>query len=111
MKLATCIFVEIIGLSTLLTIISLLRRQLLTIGLGVAWFVPIGGLMCLPIVPPLQRLFIAMSSSLFSSPPYVVALTLFLLVFLIYISVVLSKLQRQTREIAQFIALERAGNK
>ncbi len=107
MKLAAIIFADFLGAFALMLITHFLRKQFLTIGLGVAWFFTIGGLMCIASIPPLGNAFITLSSLFFSSPPYLVALTIFLLFFLIYVSVVISTLQRQIRELSQFIALEK----
>ena len=65
MKLAALIFVDLLGASTLVVIVHLLRKQRLTLGLGAAWFFTVGGLICVTTISPLRSLFETLSSSLF----------------------------------------------
>lgn len=105
MKPGAIVFVDLVGAAILLVIYALLRRRQLSIGLAAWWVAIVGGLMLAVTVSPIRQIWFAVSVSLFQSPPFVIALTLVLIVFLLYISVVISVVQRQIREIAQAIAL------
>ncbi|MFC1935432.1 DUF2304 family protein [Chloroflexota bacterium] len=105
MAIATILFTDTLGIVATLVILHLLRRRSMTIGLGLSWFLVVGGLMTVVSVPGLNTTWIRLSSIFFESPPYIIALMLFLLAFLLHQSVVISVLQRQVREIGQFIAL------
>jgi hypothetical protein len=111
MKLAGIIFVLTVGLLALVGVTSLIQQRKLTLGFGVAWFITIGGLMLVVALPPARSLWISLSTSLFDSSPYLISLTLFLLVFLLGLSVAVSRLSRQVREISQFISLENSQNR
>ncbi len=105
MVIASIISADIVGLIAMLGIAHLVRRRLLTMGLALSWLMVVGGLMTVVTMPWIRVQWIRLSSAIFDSPPYLIALVLFLLAFLLYISVVVSVLQRQVREISQFVAL------
>ncbi|MBI4338415.1 MAG: DUF2304 family protein [Chloroflexi bacterium] len=105
MTWTSILFTDVISIIAIVGVFRLLRRRLLTVSIGLAWILVVGGLAAVMTVPPLRNLWIHVSKTFFDSPPYIVALVLFLLVFLIYQSVVVSVLQRQVREMGQHIAL------
>ena len=108
MGTASMLFTDIVGIIAVFGILQFLRRRLLTNGMGLVWLTAVVGLMVFVTVPALRTFWIRLSSSIFESPPYVIVLMLFLLALLLYHSVVMSLLQRQVREMGQFIALSQA---
>lgn len=106
MTIAGILFVDLFGLMALMAIVLLLKRRLLSIGLGATWISLIILFLFFVTIPPLRGTWIHFSALLFQSPPYLIALTLFLTLFLLYLSVVVSVLQRRVREISQFVSLE-----
>ena len=105
MKLEAVITVDVIGVLFLAVVYALLRGRNLSIGLAALWIALVGGLMVVVSIPPLRALWFSMSAWVFQSPPFLVSLVIVAAVFLLYLSVVVSVLQRQVRDISQHIAL------
>jgi hypothetical protein len=105
MKPEAVIVVDVIGALFLAVVYALLRQRQLSIGLAALWIALIGGLMVVVTTPPLRALWFSMSAWVFQSPPYLVSLVAVVAVFLLYLSVVVSALQRQVRDISRHIAL------
>ncbi len=80
------------------------RRQLST-ALGAVWIVSVLGLMALVSIPPLYHGWAWMSSALTSTAPGLLALALILVGLVLHLSVVVSTLQRQVRELCQHVSL------
>jgi len=102
---AAVFITDVVGLIVLLGVFYLIRRRLLTIAFGFLWFMTITVSMTIVTIPATRHLWIHLSSLLFQSPPYLVAMAIFVMIFLLYESVVISVLQRQVRDIVQFVAL------
>ncbi len=108
MTIASILLTDLMGVLVAVTVVRLIRRRLMSVGLGLSWLLVLGSLAVVVSVPGVNTLWIKVSTSFFKSPPYLVALVVFLLVFLLYQSVVISVLQRQVREMGQYIAISRA---
>lgn len=105
MKLEALLFVDLLGVGVIAAVYGLLRSRNLSIGMGAWWIGLVTLLMVAMTVTPVRNLWFAASTALFQSPPFLIALTLVLLFFLLYLSVVVSTLQRQVRDISRYIAL------
>ncbi len=111
MKPEAIVVVDLLGVVLIVTIYALLRARNLSIGLAAWWITLVAGLMVAISVPPVTRAWFAATGVLFQSSPFFIAFGLVLVVFLLYISVVISVLQRQVRDITQFIALSQQADR
>lgn len=97
------------GLAVLAAIVRLVWKRSLGIALGAMWSVAVGALLVVACVPPLGRAFASASSTLFASPPYAVAITAFLAAIALYLSVSVSALQLQVRDLVRHLGLREAA--
>ncbi len=111
MRPEAIVVVDLFGVLLVAIVYTLLRSRNLSIGLAAWWVSLIVGLMVAISIPPVRRTWFAATGVLFESSPFFIAFALVLVIFLLYISVVISVLQRQVREITQFIALSQQAER
>lgn len=108
MNLATTFCIDAAGVLLLSLAVRLVCRRQLSIGLGAVWIVGVSGIMLMVSVPPLYHVWAWMSSALTASPPGLIAVVLVLLGIVLHLSIAVSTLQRQTRELCQYVSLRDA---
>lgn len=108
MNLTTTFCIDGAGIVLLALAVRLVCRRQLSTGLGAVWSVGTCAIMFMVSVPPLYRVWSWLSSALTASAPGLVALTLVLVAIVLHLSIVVSTLQRQTRELCQHVSLRDA---
>lgn len=94
---------------TAVTLAALVFHQLLRhrlyVGYAVAWLLVMAGVVCLTVIPPLNRLTCRVAESLFPSFSLTIISLGFVTLVLIYFSVQLSMLSERVTRIAQSLAI------